>query len=200
MRVAVLCSLDSQPVEAAVRRVLADRGAEVRFHDLTHERFAPCQGCFECWLVHPGTCKAKDHANEVMRDIVASDAVIWFVRPRFGAWDPVAKAALESTNRYLARAHGATNVRFNLVAAGPIRTIAAKSIPAFKKFEDAWDVKAPLGWDVSDSSAVARSIAQPFLRNPRGYRPGFLRLSFSTPLQKPPTVISVVPSTPPSLS
>ena len=97
MRVAVLCSLDSQPVEAAVRRVLADCGVEVRFHDLTHERFAPCQGCFECWLVHPGTCKAKDHANEVMRDIVASDAVIWLVRPRFGAWDPVAKAALDKT-------------------------------------------------------------------------------------------------------
>jgi enoyl ACP reductase len=72
-------------------------------------------------------------------------------------WMGVAKAALESTNRYLARAHGAANVRFNLVAAGPIRTIAAKSIPAFKQFEDAWDVKAPLGWDVNDSSAVARS-------------------------------------------
>lgn len=97
MRVAVLCSLSDQPVEAAVRRVMADRGVEGRFHDLTHERFAPCQGCFECWVVHPGTCKAKDHANEVMYDIVASDAVIWLVSPRFGAWDPVAKAALDKT-------------------------------------------------------------------------------------------------------
>ena len=69
----------------------------------------------------------------------------------------VAKAALESTNRYLARAHGAAGIRFNLVAAGPIRTIAAKSIPAFQAFEDVWDDRAPLGWDVSDSSAVARS-------------------------------------------
>lgn len=72
-------------------------------------------------------------------------------------WMGVAKAALESTNRYLAKAHGAANIRFNLVAAGPIRTIAAKSIPAFAKFEDVWDDKAPLGWDVRDSSAVARS-------------------------------------------
>jgi len=72
-------------------------------------------------------------------------------------WMGVAKAALESTNRYLARAHGEANVRFNLVAAGPIRTIAAKSIPAFKEFEDVWPVHAPLGWDVRDSSAVARS-------------------------------------------
>jgi len=72
-------------------------------------------------------------------------------------WMGVAKAALESTNRYLARAHGEANVRFNLVAAGPIRTIAAKSIPAFKEFEDVWPVHAPLGWDVRDSSAVSRS-------------------------------------------
>jgi len=72
-------------------------------------------------------------------------------------WMGVAKAALESTNRYLARAHGADNIRFNLIAAGPIRTIAAKSIPAFQAFEDVWDGRAPLGWDVSDSSAVARS-------------------------------------------
>ncbi|MGI9605974.1 MAG: enoyl-ACP reductase FabI [Acidimicrobiales bacterium] len=72
-------------------------------------------------------------------------------------WMGVAKAALESTNRYLARAHGDAGVRFNLVAAGPIRTIAAKSIPAFSQFEDVWDGRAPLGWDVNDSSAVARS-------------------------------------------
>ena len=72
-------------------------------------------------------------------------------------WMGVAKAALESANRYLARAHGAADIRFNLIAAGPIRTIAAKSIPAFQAFEDVWDDRAPLGWDVSDSSAVARS-------------------------------------------
>lgn len=72
-------------------------------------------------------------------------------------WMGVAKAALESTNRYLARAHGPADIRFNLVAAGPIRTVAAKSIPAFAKFEDVWDERAPLGWDVSDSTSVARS-------------------------------------------
>ena len=72
-------------------------------------------------------------------------------------WMGVAKAALESANRYLARAHGTAGIRFNLVAAGPIRTIAAKSIPTFSAFEDVWDDRAPLGWDVADSSAVARS-------------------------------------------
>jgi enoyl-[acyl-carrier protein] reductase I len=72
-------------------------------------------------------------------------------------WMGVAKAALESANRYLARALGPQGIRCNLVAAGPIRTIAAKSIPAFSEFEDVWDGRAPLGWDVNDSSAVARS-------------------------------------------
>jgi len=71
-------------------------------------------------------------------------------------WMGVAKAALESTARYLARDLGPKRVRVNLVAAGPVRTLAARSIPGFSRFEDAWDGRAPLGWDVDDSSAVAK--------------------------------------------
>jgi enoyl-[acyl-carrier protein] reductase I len=72
-------------------------------------------------------------------------------------WMGVAKAALESLARYLARDLGPEGVRVNLVAAGPIRTMAAKSIPSFKNFEDFWDGRAPLGWDVTDSEPVARA-------------------------------------------
>lgn len=72
-------------------------------------------------------------------------------------WMGVAKAALESLNRYLAKELGPSNVRCNLVAAGPIRTMAAKSIPGFSAFEDTWGVRAPLGWDVEDSEVVARA-------------------------------------------
>lgn len=71
-------------------------------------------------------------------------------------WMGVAKAALESTSRYLARELGPEQIRVNLVAAGPIKTLAARSIPGFAQFEDAWDGRAPLGWDVTDSSAVAK--------------------------------------------
>jgi meromycolic acid enoyl-[acyl-carrier-protein] reductase len=67
----------------------------------------------------------------------------------------VAKAALESTARYLARDLGPEGIRVNLVAAGPIRTIAARSIPGFEKFEDAWGERAPLGWDINDAGPVA---------------------------------------------
>lgn len=72
-------------------------------------------------------------------------------------WMGVAKAGLESTARYLARELGPRRIRVNLVAAGPIRTMAAKSIPGFSQFEDAWNGRAPLGWDNEDATSVARS-------------------------------------------
>jgi enoyl ACP reductase len=72
-------------------------------------------------------------------------------------WMGVAKAALESTARYLARELGPDHIRVNLVAAGPMRTMAAKSIPGFAKFEEVWGERAPLGWDITDSSSVAKA-------------------------------------------
>jgi enoyl-[acyl-carrier protein] reductase I len=70
-------------------------------------------------------------------------------------WMGVAKAGLESLTRYLARDLGPKGIRVNLVAAGPIRTMAAKSIPGFSSFEDVWAAGAPLGWDVNDAQPVA---------------------------------------------
>ena len=72
-------------------------------------------------------------------------------------WMGVAKAALESASRYLARTLGPDGVRVNLVAAGPIRTMAARSIPGFSEFEDAWEGRSPLGWDVNDPAPTARA-------------------------------------------
>jgi enoyl ACP reductase len=72
-------------------------------------------------------------------------------------WMGVAKAALESLTRYLARDLGPDGIRVNLVAAGPIRTMAAKSIPGFSVLEETWGDRAPLGWDVNDSGVVARA-------------------------------------------
>lgn len=72
-------------------------------------------------------------------------------------WMGVAKAAFESTARYLARDLGGDGIRVNLIAAGPVRTVAAKSIPGFDQFEDVWQQRAPLGWNVKDSEPVARA-------------------------------------------
>jgi enoyl ACP reductase len=72
-------------------------------------------------------------------------------------WMGVAKAAFESTARYLARDLGGDGIRVNLIAAGPVRTVAAKSIPGFDQFETVWAERAPLGWNVKDPEPVARA-------------------------------------------
>ena len=77
-------------------------------------------------------------------------------------WMGVAKAGLESLSRYLAKELGPRGVRVYLIAAGPVRTMAAKSIPGFGAFEDTWADRAPLGWDVHDSTAVAKACVALF--------------------------------------
>jgi enoyl ACP reductase len=77
-------------------------------------------------------------------------------------WMGVSKAALEALSRYLARDLGAERIRVNLVAAGPVKTMAAKSIPGFTAFEDTWSERAPLGWDVLDTDVVARACTALF--------------------------------------
>jgi enoyl ACP reductase len=74
-------------------------------------------------------------------------------------WMGVAKAGFESAARYLARDLGPRGIRVNLVAAGPLRTTAAKSIPGFEEFEGTWPQKAPLGWDLDDADPAARACA-----------------------------------------
>src|SRR4051794_13624871 len=73
-------------------------------------------------------------------------------------WMGVAKAALESASRYLARDLGPGGVRVNLVAAGPLRTVAARSIPGFAQIDEVWQQRAPLGWDVDDAEPAARAV------------------------------------------
>ncbi len=73
-------------------------------------------------------------------------------------WMGVCKAALESVTRYLARDLGAERVRVNAVSAGPLRTMAARGIPGFDLFADVWARRAPLGWDVTDATNVARAV------------------------------------------
>lgn len=73
-------------------------------------------------------------------------------------WMGVAKSALQSVTRYLAKDLGAENIRVNAVSAGPLTTVAAKSIPGFAAFEDVWRDRAPLAWDMGDAEPVARMV------------------------------------------
>jgi enoyl-[acyl-carrier protein] reductase I len=73
-------------------------------------------------------------------------------------WMGPAKAALEATNRYLARDLGKQNIRFNLVSAGPIGSMAAKSIPGFSELADVWNHRSPLEWDMADPEPAGRGV------------------------------------------
>jgi enoyl-[acyl-carrier protein] reductase I len=73
-------------------------------------------------------------------------------------WMGVAKAALQSVTRYLARDLGADNIRVNAVSAGPLATVAAKSIPGFARFDEVWGERAPLHWDAANPEPVARMV------------------------------------------
>ncbi len=98
-----------------------------------------------------GLLQKSDSGSLVGLDFDASGA--W---PTYD-WMGVAKAGLESLNRYLAKDLGQFNIRVNLVAAGPIKTVAAKSIPQFGQFEDAWAARSPLKWSTTDHEAVAKA-------------------------------------------
>jgi meromycolic acid enoyl-[acyl-carrier protein] reductase len=74
----------------------------------------------------------------------------------FYDWMGVCKAALESVTRYLARDLGRQKIRVNALAAGPLKTMAAKGIPGFERFESTWGQRAPLGWDSTDRTPVAK--------------------------------------------
>jgi meromycolic acid enoyl-[acyl-carrier-protein] reductase len=94
----------------------------------------------------------KEGGSFVAMDFDAS--VAWPVYD----WMGVAKAALESVSRYLARDLGASGIRVNLVSAGPIETPAAEGIPGFDGLAAMWGEQAPLGWDTSDPAAVADTV------------------------------------------
>ncbi|GAA4869192.1 enoyl-ACP reductase FabI [Kitasatospora sp. NPDC048365] len=80
-----------------------------------------------------------------------------FAWPQYD-WMGPAKAALEATNRYLARYLGERDIRCNLISAGPLGSMAAKSIPGFGDLAATWDVRSPLKWDLTDPEPTARGV------------------------------------------
>ena len=162
----------TQPAHvAAVREALAERWGAVdgALHAIG---FAP-QNCLGGDFMAPGwddvsvalevsaySLKALADAVTPLMDgggsLVALDFDATVAWPVYD-WMGVSKAALESVARYLARDLGPRGIRVNLVAAGPVRTMAARSIPGFAAFEEAWGGRAPLGWDVNDADPVARA-------------------------------------------
>ncbi|MGW7197699.1 enoyl-ACP reductase FabI [Streptomyces chryseus] len=80
-----------------------------------------------------------------------------FAWPQYD-WMGPAKAALEATSRYLARDLGPDNIRCNLISAGPLGSMAAKSIPGFADLAGVWDDRSPLKWDMADPEPAGRGV------------------------------------------
>jgi len=102
----------------------------------------------------------NDNASIVGMDFDPSRAMPFY------NWMGVSKATLEAVNRYVAKEVGTRGIRSNLVAAGPVKTLAAKAIAGdatgpgaeLNKLNTAWDSAAPIGWDVDDPTPVAKSV------------------------------------------
>ena len=99
-------------------------------------------------------CKPLFPANASVVGLDFDATVAWPVYD----WMGVAKAALESTARYLARYLGPSGVRVNLVAAGPLDTLAKRAIPGADTFNTVWADRAPLGWDTKDIEPAAKAV------------------------------------------
>ena len=99
-------------------------------------------------------CRPMFGATASIVGLTFDATVAW---PVYG-WMGAAKAALESTSRYIARELGPDGVRSNLVAAGPLRSMAMKSIPGSNQFEEAWESRAPLGWSVTDTEPSGKAV------------------------------------------
>ncbi|HET9517218.1 MAG TPA: enoyl-ACP reductase FabI [Actinoplanes sp.] len=113
--------------------------------------------------LHVSTYSYKSLAMAAMPMLSAGSSIVGLTFDATKAWPVydwmgVAKAGLESASRYLALHLGKQGVRSNLVAAGPLRTVAAKSIPGFEQFEIAWAQRAPIGWDLSDPEPAAKAV------------------------------------------
>ena len=113
--------------------------------------------------LHVSTYSYKSLAMACLPLMKAGGAVVGMTFDATKAWPVydwmgVAKAGLESANRYLALHLGKRGIRSNLVSAGPLRTMAAKSIPGFEQFEESWAQRAPLGWNLTDQEPAARAV------------------------------------------
>ena len=121
----------------------------------------PAESAGEAFRTSAFSLKALAGALEPLMDgggsIVGLDfdaSVAWPIYD----WMGVAKAGLESVSRYLARDLGPRGIRVNLVAAGPLGTVAARGIPGFEQLASLWRQQAPLGWDDADPSPVAAAV------------------------------------------
>ncbi len=57
--------------------------------------YAPCQGCFDCWLKTPAKCKIKDKLVEICRVVGKADEVVIITRNFYGTYSPEIKNIID---------------------------------------------------------------------------------------------------------
>ncbi|MFJ1601699.1 enoyl-ACP reductase FabI [Streptomyces sp. NPDC088261] len=163
---------NQEHLDGLADRIREHRGADARLDGIVHSiAFGP-QGAFNFleaqWedvatAVHVSAYSLKSLTMACLPLMERGGSVVGLTFDAQVAWPKydwmgVAKAALESTSRYLARDLGARNVRCNLISAGPLKSMAAKSIPGFESLADVWNHRAPMEWDMSDPEPAGRGI------------------------------------------
>ena len=58
-------------------------------------KYAPCQGCFECWTRHPAECHMKDKLQQICRLIGKADELVIVTRNLYGSYSTAVKNVLD---------------------------------------------------------------------------------------------------------
>ncbi|OKI08185.1 enoyl-ACP reductase [Streptomyces sp. CB02923] len=163
---------NQEHLDGLADKVREHQGDDARIDGIVHSiAFGP-QGAFNfleaSWedvstAVHVSAYSLKSLTMACLPLMGAGSSVVGltfdaqFAWPKYD-WMGVAKGALESTSRYLARDLGPKGIRSNLVSAGPIKSMAAKSIPGFEELADVWNHRAPIGWNLADPEPAGRGV------------------------------------------
>lgn len=171
------------PVPPVVQMDVTDDAQVAQVVDFVKEKWGTLDGLLHSIAFAPSSCLGMDFAKVPWEDVSAALRISSYSLAQLGAafaplmkngsivaldfdatvvwayynWMGVCKAALESISRYLARDLGLEyNIRVNCLSAGPLKTVAAKAIPAFTTFEKVWEDRSILNWDLDkDAAAVA---------------------------------------------
>jgi hypothetical protein len=101
-----------------------------------------------------------------IQEVATEEAVCSYVE----TFSRISKAALDSSVQYLAWDLGQKNIRVNAISAGPVRTLAARSIAGFPTMESIVAERAPLrrNIDAEDVGAAAAFLLSDEARNVTG--------------------------------
>lgn len=79
--------------DEAIRSLAVPDGDSVFIH--ADNKYAPCRGCFKCWLKNAGFCDMKDSLQHIAAVIGESDPLIIVSRCRYGGYSAHVKAVLD---------------------------------------------------------------------------------------------------------